>query len=76
VVFPVRTTRKILSVVGGKSPLHLAVESGNFGVVEELAKAGAIRNIKSDDGETAGALLKKTWPSSSVGVEMRKLLGR
>ncbi|KAM3087805.1 hypothetical protein ACMFMG_001876 [Clarireedia jacksonii] len=60
----------------GKTALHLAVERANVGVVEELIKAGADRNIKSDDGETAGALLKKIWAGSSVGVEMGKLLVR
>ena len=59
----------------GKTALHLAVEGGNAGVVEELVRAGADVNLRCETGETPADVARKVWGQKD-GVEiLRKLLG-
>ncbi|KAI0114197.1 ankyrin [Hypoxylon sp. NC0597] len=58
----------------GKAALHLAAEHGNFGVVEELVRAGADKLVRSEAGETAGEIAKRVWSGPETGEMVRKLL--
>ena len=62
------------SAIGGKTALHLAVERGNIGVVEELVKAGADISIVADSGETSLEMGKKLFDGLPVLEEMSKFL--
>jgi ankyrin repeat protein len=52
--------------IAGKTALHLAVERGNVGVVEELVKAGADIQISCDSGETAADIARRLFKEQLI----------
>lgn len=55
----------------GKTALHLAVELGKVGVVEELVKAGADTQISCETGETAAGMATRCFKEQPI---LHKLL--
>jgi ankyrin repeat protein len=57
--------------IKGKTALHLAVERGKVGVVEELVKAGADTQISCETGETAAGMARRYFEEQPI---LQKLL--
>jgi ankyrin repeat protein len=52
--------------IKGKTALHLAVEQGKVGVVEELVKAGADTQTSCDTGETAASMARRYFKEQPI----------